>query len=123
MTLVLDTQVTAAANPIPHTQETTSITQVRDDLATVEAKPVKKPKTQVIASQTPNIDFIDCDTEEEVHYSMPVIKEVPEHLQTVTDLFNNNKMKDSIPNPRILESTSIFDSSTSTFLLSSIQTL
>ena len=54
---------------------------------------------------------------------MPVVEEVTELLQIVTDLFNNNEMENSIPNPRILESTSISDSSTSAFLLSSIHTL
>ena len=64
MTLVLHTQVTEAAKPITDTQETTSITQVHDDLAAAEAKLAKKQKTQVTSSQTPSINFIYCDTEE-----------------------------------------------------------
>ena len=108
MTSVLDTQVT---------------TQVCDDQVATEAKLTKKQKIQVIASQTPTIDFIDCDTEEEVLSPIPVVEEVINHLQTVTDFFNNNEMKYCIPNPRILESTSVSNYSTSTFLLSSIQTL
>ena len=76
---------------------------MHDDLAAAEAKLAKKQKTQVTSSQTPTIEFIDCDTEKEVHSPMPVVEEVIEHLQTVTDFFNNNETKDSIPNPRILD--------------------
>ena len=107
MTSVLHTQVTVAAKPIVDTQETTSVTQVHDDLAIVEANPPKKQKNQVTSSQTPTIDFIDCDTKEEVHSLVLVIEEVTKHLQTVIDLFHDNEMKDSIHIPRILESASI----------------
>ena len=54
---------------------------------------------------------------------MHVAEEVTEHLQTITDLFNDNEVVDSIPNLRILESFSVSNSATSTLLLSSIQTL
>ena len=110
-------------NLVLNTQVTTIVTQVCDDQATVEAKPTKKQKIQITASQTPTIDVIYCDTKEEVHSSMHAIEEVTEHSQKVIDFFNNNEMEDSISNPRILESTFVSDSSTSPFLLSSIQTL
>ena len=120
MTSVLHTRVTVAAKAIVDTQETTSVTQVHDDLVVVEAKPPKKQKNQVTSSQTPTIDFIDCDTEEEVNSPVLVIEEVTEHLQIVTNLFHDTEMKDSIPNSRFLESTFVSNSSTLTFLLSSI---
>ena len=71
----------------------------------------------------PTIDFIDCDTEEQVHSPMLVMEKVTDNLQAVTDFLKDHEMKDSIPNPRILESTYVLDSSTSAFVLSSIQNL
>ena len=117
MTSVLDTQITATAKPTTDTQVTTAVTQVCDDQARAKAKPTKKQKIHVTASQTPTIDVIDCDTKEEVHSSMHAIEEVTEHSQTVIDFFNNNEMEDSIPNPRILESTSVSISPTLAFHL------
>ena len=80
MTLVLDTQVAVVANPTTNTQVTTIVTQVCDDQAAAEVKPSKKQKIQVTTSQTPTIDIINYDTEEEVNSHLIVVEEVTEHL-------------------------------------------
>ena len=76
----MDTQVAATAKPTIEIQVTTTVTQVYDDQAAAKANPAKKQKIQVTSSQTPTIDFIDCDIEEEVHSLVLVMEEVTDHL-------------------------------------------
>ena len=86
-----------------------------------KVNPFKWQKIQVPPSQALTIDLIDCDDdEEEVISPYPVIVELTEHVQAVINLFNNDETKDSIPIEKVLEPSYTFDSSSSTFLLSSI---
>ena len=77
----------------------------------------------MILSQIPTIDRIDSDAEEAMHSSVPAIKEVTQPLQTFAYLFSDNGVEDSIPHPKIPETTSALVSSTAMLLLSSIHTL
>ena len=73
--------------------------------------------------QIPTINLIESDAEEEMHSSMPVIEEFTQPLQTFADLFSDNGVEDSIPHPKILETTFSPVSSTAALLLSHIHTL
>ena len=73
----------------------------------VEKKPFKRLKVKASSSTGPIINLVDSDLEEEVIASAPVTAEVDQYLQSLTDLFDGDGKKDSIPVSTVSQSSSV----------------
>ena len=77
----------------------------------------------VSSSTTPTINLDDSNLEEDVIASTPVTEEVDQHLQSFTDLLNDDGKKGFILVSTVSQSSYVSSCLYSTLLLSSIHTL
>ena len=123
MTFVLNTQAVTTFVTVTDILVIAAVIQPSDNEEIVEQKPFKRFKVTDSSSIAPIIDLVDSDLEEEVIASAPISEEVDQYLQSLTDLFDGDGKKDSIPVSIVSQSSSVSMCSYATFLLSSIHTL